>query len=70
VHEYTTALRNRDYSAPTAALADLAFVRRLPNIKVRTVIGVLLPVMRQPGLVRPLLPWFPVMRPLLRRLLR
>jgi hypothetical protein len=70
VHKYTMALRKQDDSALAVALADLAFVRHLLKINVRTIIGVLLPLMRQPRLVRPLLPWFSVMRPLLRRLLR
>lgn len=70
VHEYVMALRSGDTAGLAAALADLTFVRPLLRAKVRTILGVLLPVMRRPGLVRPLLPWFATVRPLLRRVMR
>jgi glycosyltransferase involved in cell wall biosynthesis len=70
VHEYTTALRNDDAAGLGAALTDLAFVRRLLRIKVRMLLGVLLPLLRRPRLVRPLLPWVESARPVVRRLMR
>jgi glycosyltransferase involved in cell wall biosynthesis len=70
VREYMLALERNDAAAVRSALDDLRFLIRRHKLKVRTVMGLLLPLMQSRALARPLLPVATELQPLVRWLLR
>jgi glycosyltransferase involved in cell wall biosynthesis len=70
VREYMLALERNDAAAVRAALDNLRFLIRRHKLKVRAVMGLLLPLMRSRALARPLLPVATELQPLIRWLLR
>jgi len=70
VREYTDAVSRGDRAAISAACDDLQYAASLHNPRVRMLMKLGLPLMRQPGLAIACLPLIGSVRPMLRRVLR